>query len=95
MVRHDVPGRDRQVRSHAKIETFACRPNEQGHGAGQHGGPESDVDGKIWAQNNGFAALHRLDLTTGAIETFAPFKESKTGENHNIYDIIPDSKNNV
>ncbi len=58
--------------------------------------PESDVvDGKIWSQNNGFAALHRLDLKTGAIETIAPFTNSKTGENHNIYDIIPDSANNV
>jgi len=30
-----------------------------------------------------------------AIETIAPFKNAGVGENHNIYDIIPDSKNNV
>jgi virginiamycin B lyase len=53
------------------------------------------VDGKVWAQNNGFAAVHRLDLATGAIETIAPFKNAGVGENHNIYDIIPDSKNNA
>jgi len=58
--------------------------------------PESDsVDGKVWAQNNGFAALHRLDPKTGAVETIAPFTNAKAGENHNIYDIIPDAENNV
>jgi virginiamycin B lyase len=56
--------------------------------------PESShVDGKVWSQNNGFAAVHRLDLSTGKIETFEPFKTSKTP--HNIYDVIPDSRNNV
>ena len=58
--------------------------------------PESaSVDGKVWTQNNGFAAVHRLDLKTGAIETIAPFQGSKAGENHNIYDIIPDANNNL
>ena len=55
----------------------------------------SHVDGKVWSQNNGFAAVHRLDLATGNIETFMPFKDSKPGENHNIYDVIPDSQNNL
>jgi virginiamycin B lyase len=53
------------------------------------------IDGKVWSQNNGFAAVHRLDLATGNIETIAPFKNSKAGETHNIYDIVPDSQNNV
>jgi streptogramin lyase len=53
------------------------------------------VDGKVWSQNNGFAAVHRLDPATGNIETIAPFKNAGVGENHNIYDIIPDSQNNV
>ena len=53
------------------------------------------VDGKVWSQNNGFAAVHRLDPATGNIETIAPFKDSKAGETHNIYDIVPDSQNNV
>ena len=58
--------------------------------------PESsDVDGKVWSQNNGFAAIHRLDLKTRQIETIAPFQGATAGENHNIYDIVPDSKNNV
>jgi virginiamycin B lyase len=55
----------------------------------------SDVDGKVWAQNNGFAGVHRLDLATGNIETWEPFKGSPKGQPHNIYDVIPDSKNNV
>jgi virginiamycin B lyase len=53
----------------------------------------SHVDGKVWAQNNGFAGVHRLDIATGKIETWEPFKGAK--EPHNIYDVVPDSKNNV
>ena len=50
------------------------------------------VDGKVWAQNNGFAGVHRLDLKTGQWETWEPFKANPIG--HNIYDVISDSKNN-
>lgn len=53
----------------------------------------SDVDGKVWTQNNGFAGVHRLDIATGKMETWEPFK-GVPGP-HNIYDVIPDSKNNV
>ncbi len=53
----------------------------------------SGVDGKVWAQNNGFAGVHRLDIATGRIETWQPFK-GVPGP-HNIYDVIPDSGNNV
>jgi virginiamycin B lyase len=53
----------------------------------------SDLDGKVWTQNNGFAGVHRLDIATGKIETWEPFK-GVPGP-HNIYDVIPDSKNNV
>jgi virginiamycin B lyase len=53
----------------------------------------SHVDGKVWAQNNGFAGIHRLNLASGKIETWEPFKDAK--EPHNIYDVIPDSKNNA
>ncbi len=56
---------------------------------------QSHVDGKVWSQNNGFAAIHRLDLKTGQIESLEPFKAAGVGETHNIYDVIPDSKNNV
>src|SRR5437868_3266634 len=53
----------------------------------------SSVDGKVWTQNNGFAGVHRLDIATGKMETWEPFK-GVPGP-HNIYDVIPDSKNNV
>src|ERR1700761_2096894 len=51
------------------------------------------VDGKVWAQNNGFAGIHRLDGAPPKVETFEPFK-GMSGP-HNIYDVIPDSRNNV
>ena len=53
----------------------------------------SDVDGKIWTQNNGVGGVHRVDLKTGKWETWEPFKASPVG--HNIYDVVGDSKNNV
>ena len=53
----------------------------------------SNVDGKVWAQNNGFAGIHRLDIATGRFETFEPFKGASGP--HNIYDVIPDSRNNI
>jgi streptogramin lyase len=53
----------------------------------------SGVDGKVWAQNSGFAGVHRFDVRTGKSETWAPFKDSK--EPHNIYDVISDSHNNA
>jgi streptogramin lyase len=55
----------------------------------------SHVDGKVWSQNNGFAGVHRLDIASGKIETWEPFKDAPKGEPHNIYDVIPDSQNNV
>jgi virginiamycin B lyase len=55
----------------------------------------STVDGKVWTQNNGFAIIHRLDLASGKFETFEPFKGAKEGETHNIYDVVPDSRNNA
>ena len=53
------------------------------------------VDGKVWTQNNGFAGVHRLDIATGKIETWEPFKNAPKGEPHNIYDVVPDSQNNA
>jgi streptogramin lyase len=81
-----------------KIETFSLPPdmNKDMTQVNMVQPQFAATDGKVWAQNNGFAALHRLDLKTGAIETIAPFAGgTKSGENHNIYDIIPDANNNV
>ncbi len=49
----------------------------------------------MWTQNNGFAGVHRLDIASGKIETWEPFKNAPKGEPHNIYDVVPDSKNNA
>jgi streptogramin lyase len=81
-----------------KTETFKFWPlqGEQNIDAAQINmvSPQSShVDGKVWAQNNGFAGVHRLDIASGKIETWQPFKTAK--EPHNIYDVIPDSQNNV
>jgi virginiamycin B lyase len=80
-----------------KFETFSIPPdmNKDQTQINMVRPERSYVDGKVWSQNNGFAAVHRLDLRTGQIETIAPFKNSGIGENHNIYDIIPDSQNNA
>ena len=81
-----------------KTETFKFWPleGEENFDAAQINmvSPQgSGVDGKVWAQNNGFAGIHRLDIASGKLETFEPFK-GVPGP-HNIYDVVPDSKNNV
>src|SRR5258706_236150 len=43
----------------------------------------------------GIAGVHRLDIASGKIETWEPFKNAPKGEPHNIYDVVPDSKNNA
>ena len=88
------------VKFDRKSETFKYfpLPPEQNIDAAQVNmvSPQSShVDGKVWSQNNGFAGVHRLDLATGQIETWEPFKDAPKGEPHNIYDVVPDSKNNV
>jgi len=86
------------VKFDRKAETFRFWPlqGEQNIDAAQINmvSPQSShVDGKVWSQNNGFAGVHRLDIATGTIETWQPFKDA--GEPHNIYDVIPDSQNNA
>jgi virginiamycin B lyase len=90
----------RIVKFDRKSETFQfwSLPSESNIDAAQVNmvSPQSaHVDGKLWTQNNGFAGIHRLDLASGKIETFEPFKSAAKGEPHNIYDVIPDSQNNV
>jgi len=80
-----------------KLSTWKL-PAEQNIDAAQVNmvSPQSaHVDGKVWSQNNGFAGVHRLDVASGKIETWEPFKDAPKGEPHNIYDVIPDSQNNV
>src|SRR3954462_15179763 len=84
-------------RATEKLTTWQLPP-EQNIDAAQMNmvSPQSaHVDGKVWSQNNGFAGVHRLDLATGKIETWEPYKDAPPGEPHNIYDVVPDSQNNV
>jgi streptogramin lyase len=80
-----------------KIETWSLPPemNKDMAQVNMVSPRAAKVDGKLWTQNNGFAAVHRFDLASGQFETIEPFKGAKAGENHNIYDVIPDSKNNL
>src|SRR5262245_58043734 len=78
--------------------TYWQLPPEQNIDAGQVdtvSAQSSHVDGKVWTQNNGFAGVHRLDIKSGKIETWEPFKNAPKREPHNIYDVVPDSKNNA
>ena len=50
--RSSPPGRCRRKPTSTPRSTWCARSS-------------SHVDGKVWTQNNGFAAIHRLDLETG------------------------------
>ena len=80
-----------------KLETFSLPPdiNKDMAQVNMVSPRAAAIDGKLWTQNNGFAAVHRFDLASGRFETIEPFKGAKAGENHNIYDVIPDAKNNL
>jgi streptogramin lyase len=80
-----------------KVTTFALPPelNKDMAQVNMVRPESSAVDGRVWTQNNGFAAVHRLDVASGSFETVAPFRDAKPGENHNIYDVVPDSRNNL
>ena len=54
----------------------------------------SDVDGKVWfAQSGSSAAIHRLDVSTGNVETFSPFDAKKEG--HSIECIVSTPENSL
>jgi len=56
----------------------------------------SSVDRKIWLENHGYTMILRMDLASGTFEPFEPFKGAyENGETHNIYDVVPDSRNNA
>jgi virginiamycin B lyase len=48
------------------------------------------VDGKVWLQDAGTYTVLRLDVATGTFERFEPYKIPRP----NVYDVIPDSRNN-
>jgi streptogramin lyase len=48
------------------------------------------VDGKVWLQDAGTYTVLRLDVRSGKFEMFEPYKIPRP----NVYDVIPDSRNN-
>jgi virginiamycin B lyase len=50
----------------------------------------SYIDGKVWLQDAGTYRVLRLDIASGKFEVFEPYKIPRP----NVYDVIPDSKNN-
>lgn len=48
------------------------------------------VDGKVWLQDAGTYTVLRLDVASGRFEVFEPYKVPRP----NVYDVIPDSRNN-
>jgi streptogramin lyase/alpha-beta hydrolase superfamily lysophospholipase len=50
----------------------------------------SYVDGKVWLQDAGTYTVLRLDLASGKFDVFEPYKIPRP----NVYDVIPDSRNN-
>ena len=48
------------------------------------------VDGKVWLQDAGTYTVLRLDVQSGRFEVFEPYKIPRP----NVYDVIPDSRNN-
>ena len=50
----------------------------------------SYIDGKVWLQDAGTYTVMRLDIASGKFERFEPYKIPRP----NVYDVIPDSRNN-
>jgi virginiamycin B lyase len=75
-----------------KFQTWSLPPELNGpHVQVNQVSPErSYVDGKVWLQDAGTYTVMRLDIATGKFERFEPYKIPRP----NVYDVIPDSKNN-
>ena len=55
----------------------------------------SQVDGKVWMNSVGIPGVHRMELATNKFETFAPYADFPKGQEHSVYGIKADSKNNL
>ena len=75
-----------------KFQTWSLPPDLNGpHVQINQISPEqSHVDGKVWFQDAGTYTVLRLDIASGKIEAFEPYKIPRP----NVYDVIPDAKNN-
>jgi streptogramin lyase len=50
----------------------------------------ADVDGRVWLQDAGTYTVLRLDMASGRFDVFEPYRIPRP----NVYDVIPDSRNN-
>ena len=75
-----------------KFQTWSLPPELNGdHVQINEVSPERQrVDGKVWLQDAGTYTLLRLDVPSGKFEVFEPYKIPRP----NVYDVIPDSRNN-
>jgi virginiamycin B lyase len=75
-----------------QFQTWSLPPDQNGpHVQINQVSPDrSYVDGKVWLQDAGTYRVFRLDLASGAFEVFEPYKIPRP----NVYDVIPDAKNN-
>ena len=55
----------------------------------------SQVDGKVWTNNQDTHNILRVDIATGKFEAFGPFKDPATGKAVNGYGIPADQENNL
>jgi streptogramin lyase len=61
---------------------------------------QSQVDGKVWTNNVGHGDIYRVDLATGKMEHFEPYKglpddAPQAHRPHAIYGLAADSHNNL
>ena len=75
-----------------KFQTWSLPPELNGdHVQVNQVSPDQyHVDGKVWLQDAGTYTVLRLDVATGKFEVFEPYKIPRP----NVYDVIPDSRNN-
>jgi streptogramin lyase len=75
-----------------KFQTWSLPPELNGdHVQVNEVSPERQrVDGKVWLQDAGTYTLLRLDVRSGTFDVFEPYKIPRP----NVYDVIPDSRNN-
>jgi virginiamycin B lyase len=75
-----------------KFQTWSLPPELNGPHVqiNQISPDQSHVDGKVWFQDAGTYTVLRLDIASGKIEAFEPYKIPRP----NVYDVIPDAKNN-
>jgi len=75
-----------------KFQTWSLPPELNGdHVQVNQVSPDKyHVDGKVWLQDAGTYTVLRLDVATGKFEKFEPYAIPRP----NVYDVIPDSRNN-